>query len=319
MRSLVLILGLLAACAATVAPLIVGVAGLWSLGHLSSHSAVWTDWSAFVVQSIGDPLPRLPGAPAWSVWAWWTAALSVSVGAVAGAAHVTVPLGRRVRDAHPGAFRVRKRHAKLRPLIDEVDDLAGRLRIKAPAVWVTGERGIQGGAWAAPGRSAITISQGALQLPPDERRWLIAHELAHIGAGDSLVKGLWIVMLEGVNLIRRVRAALLKGALSLANALPLVGHLLALVLITASWILRGTDTLVRGGFKIVQLVDRWFERGAERHADETARSLCGGNAGARLLQRLGGASPFEAINPFRSHPTINQRLNQQMAGDQDQG
>jgi Zn-dependent protease with chaperone function len=314
-RSLILILALLAGCAATVAPLVIGFAGLWSLGHLGSHSTLWMEWSAFWVQSIGDPLPRLPSAPAWSDWAWWTVALSVSVGAVAGAAHVTVPLGRRVLDAHPGAFRVRKRHAKLRPLIEEVDELAGQLRIKAPAVWVTGERGIQGGAWAAPGRAAVTISQGALQLPPDERRWLIAHELAHIGAGDSLVKGLWLVMLEGVNLLRGARTALLQIGLWLANAIPLLGHLMAIVLVTAGWILRATDTLVRGGFKIVQLIDRWFERNAERHADETARRLCGGNAGARLLQRLGGASPFESINPFRSHPTIEQRVDDQMAGD----
>ena len=276
----------------------------WALLAEIGGTRAWGVLQDAAAPILGYRPARAPAPPRPAAWAMVAGGIAIAPVLLAWLAHSLIPLRSRIRRAYTGAQRADSSSGLAR----EVRRLARRVGAGWVGVWVIPGGAIQAGAWAAPGRGAIMVTEGVLQLPQEERHWVIAHELGHLRAGDPLVGALWLAVGDGLQVAARLRVHLLRLGFRLTRFIPVIGHLLAFGLrglVTALVLLDRVAGFARRG---VRLFDRWLERRSELAADAVAEQTVGTQAGKRLLSRFGAGTWFEGLDPWRSHPTIQRRI-----------
>lgn len=164
-------------------------------------------------------------------------------------------------------------------------------------------------AMGLPFRGAVVVSTGLTHnLPPEELRFLLAHELAHIRYRDMLLGTLWIASINGLRWVDRLRVALLNLWLKTLVFFRLPGLLLRLVSWTLSLFLSGVALGRWFGRQFFVLLDRWASRRIEYRADRFAATIEPPLAGASLLARLGGDAEPLFNGLFATHPKISARV-----------
>lgn len=194
-----------------------------------------------------------------------------------------------------------------------VNDLCKAQRVRRPKVYVVHTAGIMAYAASAPfQRSVIVISDGLLlQAPVEMSRWVLAHEVAHLAYGDTKRSGPWVIAVNALMLIDRVRIAVTRMALVILSRIPFFRRLLVplvgrpMVLISR---LLGVVTAIgyRTAAMIYRLFDRWVARQCEYRADQFAAVHAGLEPGIQLMKTLTGH--FEPqFSMMATHPTPKQR------------
>jgi heat shock protein HtpX len=168
-------------------------------------------------------------------------------------------------------------------------------------------------AMGAPFRGTVVLSQGLVNgLEPDEVRWVMAHELAHIRYRDMLLGALWISSIRGLNIFDRIKVFainLILRILGLLRAPRFIMHILiGAIRLTLSTIRLGRWIAVR----FFLLIDRWVSRTTEFRADKFAADKIGPEPGARALYRLGGDAEPLFNGLFATHPKISARIQRLM-------
>lgn len=226
-----------------------------------------------------------------------------------------------VHFAMPAAKRsLRQSGLNIKPLPKEhpaqvyVTALCKKHRVRAPRVYVTHTQAILAYAVAAPlRRPAVVISDGLLtQAPADVSRWVLAHEVAHLYYGDCRRSSLWMVGIDSLLFLDRVRVTLTNLSLRLIGGLPIARRLLIpFVGRPLSWVSRVLGLIARIGYRVAVatylVFDRWVSRQCEYRADMFAASQEGVDPGIRLMTALTGS--FEPqFNIMATHPVPSQRI-----------
>ncbi|MGO1603234.1 MULTISPECIES: M48 family metallopeptidase [Halomonas] len=228
-----------------------------------------------------------------------------------GILHVLVPASRRL---------LRQSGLTIKPLPKEhsaqvyVTTLCKAHRIRAARVYVTHTNAILAYAVAAPlRRPAIVISDGLLvQAPADISRWVLAHEVAHLYHGDCRRSSLWIVAMDALLHLDRIRVTITRLLLRAISLVPLLNRLLVPLLgRPLCWVTYVLGGLGRLGYRLstvtYKVADRWVSRRCEYRADVFAATQEGVDPGIRLMTALKGS--FEPqFDIMATHPEPAQRI-----------
>ena len=191
---------------------------------------------------------------------------------------------------------------------EECKVLAGRLNMRTPAVFVYASDALNAWALSTLFGSVVAVSSGLLaKLPPVQRQWVLAHELAHIKYFDSGAAAFWASSNRVVRFGWTVHHWLVNGTAQVLDALRLpfvVWTTLTAPLFVLSYALIAADVVARGVFRIV---DRLIGRAMEYRADRVASRLVGVPSGIAVLSALPtGIAPSFGL--FATHPTTQRRL-----------
>lgn len=169
-------------------------------------------------------------------------------------------------------------------------------------------------AMGAPFRGTVVLSQGLVSgLEPDEVRWVMAHELAHIRYRDMLLGALWISSIRGLNIFDRIKVFVINSLLRILGLLR-TPRLLLHALIGAIRLVLSTIRLGRWvAVRFFLIIDRWVSRRTEFRADQFAADKIGSEPGARALYRLGGDAEPLFNGLFATHPKISTRIQRLMS------
>lgn len=179
-------------------------------------------------------------------------------------------------------------------------------------VWIAGSPGIQAFAISAPfGRHAIVISQDLYaRAHPDIRRWVLAHEYAHLLHGDTRSRTLWLLAMRSLSLLDLMRQTSSRLGLRFIAEMPL----LRLFSLPAALALRALERLVAlgkwAGGRWFLLFDCWASRRMEFAADRFATLTVGVRPGEVLFESLRGDLEPRFNGAFASHPTFRDRIRQ---------
>lgn len=176
-----------------------------------------------------------------------------------------------------------------RELYDMVEELAHKIKIPMPKLYITPDR--QANAFATgrgPGHASVAVTQGIMDiLPKDELRAVLAHELAHVKNRDVLVATMAAVLASTISFISNM--AMFSGFSNNDDDNPGAGVLGILVAI-----------FVPIAASIVQMA---ISRQREYGADETgAKTIGDGKPLAKALIAISGSArraPMQA-NPAMS-------------------
>ncbi|EHA15283.1 M48 family metallopeptidase [Halomonas sp. HAL1] len=185
---------------------------------------------------------------------------------------------------------------RLAPASYRIGRLFPGAREIADHVWVYETPALQAYAIPSPTGGVVIVSRGALNLPPDELEWLLAHERSHLRRGDASASLCWWTQ----HSILRVALWLARLIYTVLRPIPLVGLLSGLYFSVASLGLH----LALGLFKAM---DRHLGRLMEYRADRDAAHATSPMAGCRLLSRLSGSlEPSWGL--FSTHPPTYRRI-----------
>ncbi len=276
----------------------------WSTGFMGLVVLIWSGWlylsrMELLASYIVPPPPLIPLLVVAAVLAGLLTVLSL-------VAYLLLPAR-----AVMGLFVARNEAARIpptSPVHEECALLARRLRMRAPALYVY--PGTASNAWALSTLwgAVIAISVPLLNsLGVAERRWVLAHELAHIKYFDSGSAAYWI----SANCAVRVGWSLHRGLINFSTrviaslGLPLpIWAIFCAPFFVVSYILITADAAARFLFRIV---DRWVGRAMEYRADRVAARLVGPAAGVAALTKLAaGVEPSFSL--FATHPATPRRL-----------
>lgn len=276
----------------------------WSTGFMGLVVLIWSGWlylsrMELLASHIVPPPPLIPLLVVAAVLAGLLTAVSLVV-------YLLLPAR-----AVMGLFVARNEAARIpptSPVHAECAVLARRLRIRTPALYVY--PGTASNAWALSTLwgAVIAISAPLLNsLGVAERRWVLAHELAHIKYFDSGSAAYWI----SANCAVRVGWSFHRGLLNFSTrviaslGLPLpIWAIFCAPFFVVSYTLIIADAAARLLFRIV---DRWVGRAMEYRADRVAARLVSPAAGIAALSTLAaGVEPSFSL--FATHPSTPRRL-----------
>jgi STE24 endopeptidase len=283
--------GAFAAAALLVARLPFGVATLWWQRRYGIAELSYGTWLFDLLGPLVVRAALLGFACAACLWLarrlgkrWWLAAAPVFV--VVGVAVIVVQplLSPRLEPVHRSA------------VVRQVEELAAREGLPRPEVEVRRTRGrtrlLNAEALGIGPTTRVILWESTLALPPAERAFLVAHELAHVQR-KHLWKGLaWFVLLVVPALALLARLAPLRSPEDVPRAL-LVAFVLLLV-----------------ATPIANAVSRRYEAEADWIALETTRDPDGAK---RFLADLAEAGVRDPSPPrwwtvmFGTHPTLAKR------------
>ena len=186
--------------------------------------------------------------------------------------------------------------------------LAKRIGVRPPVVYVYSDNALNAWALSSLIGSVIAVSSGLLSaLPPAQRQWVLAHELAHIKYFDSGAAAFWAAANRLVRFGWSLHRWLVNGTARVLDALRLpfvVWVMLCAPLFVLSYTLIAADAVARACFL---LIDRWVGRGMEYRADRVACRLVGSAPGEEVMRALSaGIEPSFGL--FATHPATLKRL-----------
>ncbi len=297
------------------------------------HGAVWglygieSGWNWFYpdvmrfAQEMKIQGSWIPGGewvpePSWRMTVEWTLWVAIAMSAFPVLSYCVLPLRSQVKSVlgpHAWAMTSRVRTDEiLGEVFASVKQEAG---VKKPvSLYLVKTGGPLAFAMGAPFRGTVVLSQGLVNgLAPDEVRWVMAHELAHIRYRDMMLGALWISSMRGLNIFERIKVAVINLVLRILTMFR-APVLLMRLLVSA---IKATLSVIGLGrwiaLKMFTLVDRWVSRHTEFRADRFAADTQGGEPGARALHRLGGDAEPLFNGLFATHPKISARIERLMS------
>lgn len=216
------------------------------------------------------------------------------------------------------------RLAKEHWVVEETTAMCDQLGIVAvPAVYVYDDQQPNAWAFATLTGSVVAFSLGLTKvLTPQEVRWVIGHELAHVKHFDAGSAGFWASTERVIELAWRVHRFVVNGTIRGINATRMhmwVVAVLILPVLVVSYFAILSDYLAR---KLFLLIDRFVGRAMEYRADAVASRLVGPHLGEAVLEKLnGGLEPSFGL--FATHPATPKRIERlqllriQLANDAD--
>jgi len=249
----------------------------------------------------------VPRPPAWS----WVAETSLQWPLVLGVGlmllHALLPMSIRIRSAVRSSAMMLPKDSPIQGFVE-----AFRKRTGGPSarVWVSNERGIEALALSGPlGGNAIVLSAGLVSnAPSDVIQWVVAHEYAHIHHGDSRSGSQWLLGMQGVHLLDRVRRLSYMLTVRTIAALPIPGFLVWL-LVSAFYVMDRMGRMCRWiGVKVFLIFDRWASRRMEFAADRFAAFAVGTEPGIRLFSSLKQDLEPTRGGLFATHPSLSERV-----------
>ena len=223
---------------------------------------------------------------------------------------------------------VRKRpHQRLTKdhwVVQETTAMCERLGIVAiPAVYVYDDLQPNAWAFATLTGSVVALSLGLTKLlTPQEIRWVISHELAHIKHFDAGSGGFWASTERVIELAWRVHRFVVNATVRGVNATRMHGWIVAILILpilVVSYFAILADYLARTFFMVL---DRFVGRAMEYRADDVASQLAGPQLGVAVLEKLNnGIEPSFGL--FATHPATPKRIERlqlrglQLANDSD--
>lgn len=289
----------------TLTALVLGIGCVVTLPILTFQQ-LWY-WLYQVLQ----PLVTLPSPPGFSDAVILSGYVMRYAMLAVGIVHFAMPAAKRsLRQSGLTIKKLPKEH----PAQQYVTTLCKAHRIRGARVYVTHTNAILAYAVAAPlRRPAIVISDGLLVSAPGEvARWVLAHEVAHLHYGDCRRNSLWIVAMDALLHLDRIRVALTRALLTIICGIPLLNRLLIpLVGRPLCWVSAMLGWMARMGYRVsttlFKVADRWVSRRCEYRADAFAAAQEGVDPGIRLMASLKGS--FEPqFDIMATHPAPAQRI-----------
>lgn len=249
--------------------------------------------------------------PSWEITLHWTLWVAGIMSAYPVLSYCVLPLRSQVKSVlGPKTWALTSRVSQNEILGEVFDSVKKQSGVRKPvSLYLVNVAGPLAFAMGAPFRGTVVLSQGLVNgLEPDEVRWVMAHELAHIRYRDMLLGALWISSIRGLNIFDRIKVFtinLLLHILALLRAPRFMMHaLIGIIRLTLSTIRLGRWVAVR----FFLLIDRWVSRQTEFRADRFAADKVGPEPGARALYRLGGDAEPLFNGLFATHPKISARI-----------
>ena len=285
---------------ASILALLVG----WATGLLALVGLVWVAWQFlsgidFLDHLLTPPPPPIPLAIAVMVLPVLLLGLSLVL-------YACLPARTVMSLFVPG--QQRQRLPDTAAVVLECRALAKRIGVRPPVVYVYADNALNAWALSSLIGSVIALSSGLLSaLPPAQRQWVLAHELAHIKYFDSGAAAFWTAANRLVRFGWSLHRWLVNGTARVLDALRLpfvVWVMLCAPLFVLSYTLIAADAVARACFL---LIDRWVGRGMEYRADHLACRLLGPAPGEGVMRALSaGIEPSFGL--FATHPATLKRL-----------
>lgn len=276
----------------------------WSAGVLALLGLTWVVWR--FLSGVDVLAPHVPVPPPLIP----TAILSLSVPvALVGACLVLYAcLPARAVMYLFVARGATRRMARDEPAATELHELAERLGVGTPALYLYGSDRLNAWALSTLTGSVVAVSTGLVRsLSPAQRQWVLAHELAHVKHFDSGSAAFWAASERAVAFGWRLHNWIVNGTARVLEALRLPFVLWAVLcapLFVVSYVLITADVVARGCFRAL---DRGVGRAMEYRSDRIATELVGSEPGVGVLSKLnGGIEPSFGI--FATHPATHKRL-----------
>lgn len=270
-------------------------AGMW--GFITAP----TPWHSMAPPSIYVPEP--PGLLQLHLWSMAGAAATTLLMLIG---YWVVPLKKRVGSITQGkGVRLESDHPMVTNLLVP---LAKKLGVRTPSLWLMPEGGVNAFAMAAPGRSAIILTTGAIETLKGELPWVLGHELAHIKHGDSLSRAFWLAAVDALRVVGRLRVRVLMLIARTTYLLPVV-RLLAFPLTLFLSLLNMTSRFAESASLFVfRYLDSYIGRAMEYRADKVAAGATAPEEGVRALLTVSGHLESDFGGLFATHPTLNSRI-----------
>lgn len=296
------------------------------------HGFVWglygleLAWGLFywdliqIAQDLQMTTRWIPGGgwaiePSWEHTINWTLWVAGIMSAYPVLSYCVLPLRSQVKSVlGPTAWAITSRVSPNEILGEVFDSVKRQSGVRKPvSLYLVKTASPLAFAMGAPFRGTVVLSQGLVnELEPDEVRWVMAHELAHIRYRDMLLGALWISSIRGLNIFDRIKVFainLILRILGLLRAPRFIMHILiGAIRLTLSTIRLGRWIAVR----FFLLIDRWVSRRIEFRADQFAADKVGPESGARALYRLGGDAEPLFNGLFATHPKTSARIQRLM-------
>lgn len=276
----------------------------WATGLLALVGLVWMAWQflsgiGFLEHLVAPPPPPVPLAVATMLLPMLLLGLSLVL-------YVCLPARTVMTLFVPP--QQRQRLPDTAPVVLECRALAKRIGVRPPAVYVYAGNALNAWALSSLIGSVVAVSSALLAtLPPAQRQWVLAHELAHIKYFDSGAAAFWAAANRVVRFGWRLHHWLVNGTARVLQALRLpfvVWVMLCAPLFVVSYALIAADAVARACFL---LLDRWVGRGMEYRADRVACRLLGSAAGEGVMRTMSaGIEPSFGL--FATHPATFRRL-----------
>jgi len=194
------------------------------------------------------------------------------------------------------------------PLTILVSELSKQMGLPMPSVYIYQDRP-NAFALSSALTNAVGFSDELLELlSPDELRWVIAHELAHIKRFDSGANGLWLASSHVLDLGYHFHTRLMR--MFFGSILETRANMLILSILFLPFIIIGqlSRLLLKTSRFIFLFFDRIFVRGTEYNADELATLTVGGASGFNALRKLDHGVEPDFNGLLATHPTTDKRL-----------
>jgi len=164
-------------------------------------------------------------------------------------------------------------------------------------------------AMSAPFRSLIVMSSGLLNsLTPQERQWVMAHEMSHVKHRDSFMASVWIASMKALFAVRTMFVGLINLKIKIMIRLRIWASLIHLIVLFWKGVLSITNMGVRLGQLFFLVIDRWAARRIEFRADREAVAHFGVSPGVDVMKKLGGVGEPLFGGLFATHPKISERI-----------
>ena len=276
----------------------------WGAGVMALLGVIWGGW--LFLSGLTFLVGRVPVPPPFVPLAVLSLAIPVALLGVILVLYACLP-ARMVMYLFVARGSVRRIPADS-PVSVQLRALAERARMSPPALYMYASDKLNAWALSTLFGAVVAVSSGLINtLTPDQRRWVLAHELGHIKRFDSGSAAFWAAANRTVHFGWSIHHWLVHGAANVLNALRLPFVLWATLcapLFLLSYTLIAADLVARGFFRAF---DRFIGRAMEYRADRIAGELAGAAHGVAALSKLrSGIEPSFGL--FATHPATQKRV-----------